>query len=81
MAIRRTTSESVSSMSYHDQEVERRLKSLEDSLKQVQSSKPSQSSSNVEERLSNLEKKLDTLVSVLKVNPYNAIEKLSKGIL
>ena len=81
MEIRKTSSESVSNMISQKQEVERRLKSLEDSLRQVQSSKPYQSSSNVEERLSNLEKKLYTLISVLKVNPYNAIEKLSKGIL
>jgi len=78
---KRTTSETGAYMSQYDQEVEKRLESIEAKLQEFADQKNvevSQSpSSDVEGRIAGIESKLETLISVLKKTPSLNIEKLS----
>jgi hypothetical protein len=86
MATRKVTSETGAYMSQYDQEVEKRLQALEGAVVDLktafESHKKDCATAPAGAPVSgDVETKLNTLISVLKANPKNNIDKLSKGTL
>ena len=79
MAIRKRTSISDSSSNSYEQEIESRLKSLEE--KSHTPCGGGGDTSNLEERVASLETKLNTLIGILKKDPKLNIAKLSNHTL